>query len=848
LIYSCCDELRRTAVRAHPTLCGIDFLEVLDRAAPNEADRQRFLMVHFVKPLGALALAPSNIRIEGGERIQNIRVVNAVAGVGPDAHVLTVEVDQPGDFSLYTLRLVQDALNDAVPDGIDPRLASVEFSFKVECPSPFDCAPQNVCPPEPQPTPEIDYLAKDYASFRRLMLDRMAVLMPQWRERNAADLGIALVEALAYSADQLSYQQDAVATEAYLGTARKRISVRRHARLMDYFMSEGCNARTWVHFQVSADVIGAGPNDPAISVGTKIVTKIPRQQTVIADDPRIYEQAEIIFETMEPVQFLYAAHNEIEFYTWSDERCCLPKGATAATLRDDTQEGRRLLRPGDILILEEVVGPQTGFEADANPAHRHAVRLSRVSPEAVPILAKNTNGEDVEIGRTPGVMSVDPVTGQAVVEIEWSDEDALPFPFCLSAQTSSGYEAHVSVARGNIVLADHGLTLDGVALGIVPEPFLMMPPASDGDRCAPSERQPVFTRFRPRLAKAPLTQAGPPYDHALAARTGMQWSLREIQPAIALTGTAGTDTVTWTARRDLLNSTGSGEEFVAEIDNDGTAIIRFGDDIHGRRPEPGTEFFAKYRVGNGRAGNIGADSLTHIAKNIPEITLVRNPLPAQGGQDPESLEDVRQRAPVAYRVQERAVTPADYAEVTERHADVQRAAATFRWTGSWHTVFLTVDRRAGLAVNDEFESDMRTHVERYRMAGHDLEVDSPQFVALEIAMHVCVEPEYFRNDVERELLNLLSNRVLPDGRRGLFHPDNFTFAQPVYLSAIYAAAHQVAGVESVEVQTFQRLGVPDNTALESGRLDIGRLEIARLDNDRNFAEHGQLTISLGGGK
>ena len=48
------------------------------------------------------------------------------------------------------------------------------------------------------------------------MLDRMAVLMPAWQERNPADLGVALVEALAYSADQLSYQQDAVATEAYL--------------------------------------------------------------------------------------------------------------------------------------------------------------------------------------------------------------------------------------------------------------------------------------------------------------------------------------------------------------------------------------------------------------------------------------------------------------------------------------------------------------------------------------------------------------------------------------------------------------------------------------------------------
>ena len=54
---------------------------------------------------------------------------------------------------------------------------------------------------EDLPEPEIDYLAKDYASFRRLMLDRMAVLMPQWQERNPADLGDDVSRTLAYVGD-----------------------------------------------------------------------------------------------------------------------------------------------------------------------------------------------------------------------------------------------------------------------------------------------------------------------------------------------------------------------------------------------------------------------------------------------------------------------------------------------------------------------------------------------------------------------------------------------------------------------------------------------------------------------
>src|SRR5208283_2290248 len=99
------------------------------------------------------------------------------------------------------------------------------------------------------------YLAKDYASFRSLLLDRMSTILPAWTERNPADLGIVLVELLAYVGDYLSYQQDAVGTEAYLATARRRTSVRRHVKLVDYPMLDGRNARAWIHFEVNADFV-----------------------------------------------------------------------------------------------------------------------------------------------------------------------------------------------------------------------------------------------------------------------------------------------------------------------------------------------------------------------------------------------------------------------------------------------------------------------------------------------------------------------------------------------------------------------------------------------------------------
>jgi hypothetical protein len=170
---------------------------------------------------------------------------------------------------------------------------------------------------------------------------------------------------------------------------------------------------------------------------------------------------------------------------------------------------------------------------------------------------------------------------------------------------------------------------------------------------------------------------------------------------------------------------------------------------------------------------------------------------------------------------------------------VQRAAAAFRWPGSWHTVFVTADRERGLAVDDTFEAGLRADLEPFRMAGYDLEVDGPRFVALDVGLFLCAEPEHFRANVRSAVLDVLTQ---------LFDPDNFTFGQPVYLSRIVAAAKAVEGVQSVTATRFERQRDPASSAVEDGVLPMGRLEIARLDNDPNFPERGVLALEVGGGK
>jgi hypothetical protein len=846
--FFCCDMRRLEVIKLAGGANAIEFLEVRDHLEPDLALRQRTLFVRLLRP--GFAFTPDNVLIDGGERFRTIAVdwVAAaddlppgedpalVEGVGDLARTLVIRTRTFGDFSRYTLHLRAGSGSDQPPAGFDPKLSEIEFSFKVECPSDYDCAATVACPAEALSRPDIDYLAKDYTGFRRLMLDRLNLLAPGWSERSAADVGVALVELMAYAADNLSYRQDAVATEAYLSTARRRVSVRRHARLVDYALHDGCNARAWVHVRVNADA--------TLPRRTQMLTRtgdLPHVFTPASKElDKAFDAGATVFETAHAAE-LHADLNVLSFYTWGDLGCCLSRGATRATLRGE----HPALKAADVLIFQEIVSPTTFREEDADRGRRWAVRLTEVKASSDPS------------GRLFDEPPVD--APLAITEIAWDAADALPFPLCISVHQRPGLE--ISIALGNIVLADHGRTMSGETLGVAPQPHLTYaPPASSAHSCERVERDPVPVRFRPVLRQAPVTQGFDlAADLAIANDRDEAWwpasallarDPHEALPQMTELRSQSAAVVTqWRVQRDLLGSDGEATDFVVETENDGAAQLRFGDDVHGKRPNEGDVFAATYRVGNGTAGNVGSEAIFHIVSSATGLfDRVVNPLPAAGGIEPEKIAAARRDAPEAFRTQERAVTAADYAAAAERRRDVQRAAATFRWTGSWHTVFVTADRFGGTPVDARFEGRLRRHLERFRMAGYDLEVDGPRYVPLDVTLHICVKPEYFRSEVLRAVRAELGSGVLPDGRLAVFHADNFTFAQPVYLSRIVAAAQSVAGVEAVSVQKFHRMAAPEAVSIANGVIPVGRLEIAQLANDPSFRERGRVTIEGGGGK
>jgi len=845
-------------------------------------------------------------------------------------------------------------------------------------------------------------------------------------------------------------------------TARQRISVRRHARLVDYLMHEGCNARAWVFVRTDTN-LELDPNDVYFITGKNL----PVSGTAVTPDDlqgipiSQYEVFEPLVESPSPLQFrmrdlkdpaclavklrdaqdlvsrylrgqlsketqellgeyqgdgsippadklrkaltddlgriiyghslhdkkrfeqvgltqqtraligkdlegddlvrlnrtlleetypqeiarsrkpneplyLYEAHNKIHFYTWGDRECCLPRGATTATLQDEwvpveeseseeptsyeqtaqqqelpkkppaptpgpCERERKLrnLQPGDVLIFEEVIGPKTGNPADADPGRRHAVRLTRVK------------------------LGLDPLYDQPVVEIEWAEADALPFPLCISAigpAPKCELIENISVARGNAILVSHGRRIEDESLGNVPVKTTL---EECGDKCHPPEVVTVPGKFRPRLQKTPLTFSQPLLAEGPASRLLTQ-DPRQALPQVKLTsippapdrsaalfrlddlkdrawlerlvarllkaedpvsqyllGRFSSETRQllkehddssgvsesllraliadlkrllrwWTPQRDLLGSGDQDLHFVVEMDNERRAHLRFGDDELGMMPEAASDFYATYRIGNGPSGNVGAEAISHIVlreTTLSGVTLrSRNPLPAQGGTAPEALAEVKLFAPYAFRTElQRAITADDYARLAEKHK-VQRAAAALRWTGSWYEVLVAIDPLGALEADDELLNEIAGHLYRYRRIGHDLVVKPARYVPLDIEMIVCVLPHYLRGHVKAALLDVFSNRTLPDGRLGFFHPDNLTFGEGIYLSKLVAAAQAVPGVESVIVTNLERFDEGPNGEIENGLLPLGPLEIARLDNDSSFPQNGVLTLNMGGGR
>ncbi len=626
-------------------------------------------------------------------------------------------------------------------------------------------------PPTPTPTPRsyagVDLMAHDYDSLLRAMLDQLPQLAPEWLDRNEADLGIVLMELLAFAGDQLGYLQDRVALEGFLRTATQRESVRKLARMIDYTLDAGRSAETVLLIEAA----GAAPF--LLSAGFA-VGSVPARGVETADASVVYETSEDIVVVPALSRMALAAD--------------APSGASRTQLRI-AADLTGLIATGARVYIQQADTAQP-----------------RIDPTRLP------NGEWCELAGPP-------IFAAGVTTLN------LTAPLIGDYSRLGDAVLGIAPARvyGNAAHATHG--------------------ASQEERATASG----LPNQTMELALAPIAQIAPAFSDSDAATT---------QALIVRV-----DGQAWSEVEDFIDSEAADRHYRVSRNNDGYVALHFGDGVRGAMPPEGAAIVVDYRVGLGNAGHAAPGTLQNMlappALPLPsqKILRVRNPIAASGARDPESLAHAKLIAPYRLRSVSRAVVPDDYpiciaegVRVGGRHYAPLQSVARTRKTGTWNTVFVSVDMpdRRPLSATPGLRMAFERLLDGKKMAGLDVRVEDARYCSLHIALKVGIGAGHFARDVRGAVERALVGPT--QSGTPFFAPGRFAFGQPVYLSDLYAVVAAIEGVESVAVTRFKRLGdrYPDNEV--DGMIPVGALEVARCDNDPAATDNGVLYVRTVGGK
>lgn len=845
---------RLSALCEQTALTGIDFIQVVD---PQDQTRLRVFFIvepsildtpmvdaNLLDPPGAAEEAGDVLPEPGlgvtiqstetgvGARIDLVgwRLVRAPAGL---RLALEIAVREPGDFALYRL-----TIDDA---RIDLFFNDRQFSFKQGCPSAFDC--REGCDPvtiESDDYP-VDYLARDFWSFRRALLDMAAARYPGWSEPLEADQAVMLVEIMAALGDELSYMQDRIARELALDSASQRRSRSSLARLVDYMPDPGAAAETEL-----AVFVAAG-NGGALTEAAARAWALPEGR-----DPIPF--------SVERTVWHHEAWNRLRLHQPDADVACLPAGATEAWL------ATRAPTPAQLPPAE----PQTPEQFWVG---RRAILRSRPADPAEPYRAFAVTITEVEHAVDSLVLTSGLPTD--ITRIAWTE----PTPFPLSLAETEALLNIAAVTAGERVSELFRIGSDAAALRRHPalgpvgqRDLLALPRAVErqGPLKAGGTGRERILRYGLRASETRgLGWKGPRDPLGIGAGSGRapMLQLREVTPPLM---DADPNAPAWTFHRDILTADLDTAAFALEegmwrpvvvhqspsedftfqdYAGDAGWSVRFGDGDFGRPPEDGTVVEAVYFTAAQADANLPADSVVELAPPpgaspgpvLGHASAVTNPLPIDSGVAPESAADIRINAPEAWRAWPlRAVRSEDYSEIVERLDWVQRASSVTAWTGSWSTDFVAADPLAGISYSQGERDELEHVVACVGLAGRDARVADPDYLDIDLDISVCIAADAYAGEVLPKIIR----RLAPPG---FFHVDKFTFGQPLRRSALEAFVQATPGVKGVEEIRLRVRRRREWELFEQSELPVGPGQIIRLQNDPLHPSRGSLRVTGHGG-
>lgn len=138
----------------------------------------------------------------------------------------------------------------------------------------------------------------------------------------------------------------------------------------------------------------------------------------------------------------------------------------------------------------------------------------------------------------------------------------------------------------------------------------------------------------------------------------------------------------WTAVSSFISSTSTSKHYVIRAEMDDTITVVFGDNQYGKAPANGSTVLIQYVKSDGIDGNVyETGRITTLSDTIYDAdsaqitTTVSNTSLFLGGDDEESIEEIRSEAPRVFSTGERAVIRADFIAILDNYAGVASSNA-----------------------------------------------------------------------------------------------------------------------------------------------------------------------------
>lgn len=252
-------------------------------------------------------------------------------------------------------------------------------------------------------------------------------------------------------------------------------------------------------------------------------------------------------------------------------------------------------------------------------------------------------------------------------------------------------------------------------------------------------------------------------------------------------------------------------------------------------PKPSQTMFIKYRVGGGTASNIGVNTLTNLGlvdvivngsdRNINRIVRdsisINNPIPALGGKESPSVEEIRNLVRYNFSAQDRCVTIKDYQSRVPLMPG--KFGVPFR-TGVWeernkiNVSILALDSDSKLTTQSTsaLKQNIGEYLADYRMINDYITIKNGRVINLGIEVDLFIEKSIPKGDVISNVITTIKEYL---------DINNWDMGDNIYLSQLIENVNSVGGVLNVtDLRVFNKVN-------ENGTYSLNEIAQPYVDAD-----------------